>query len=363
MTGFPGQSREVWAYKNWRWGGYKQRTPGEYPGLRNTNETMHPVVRYRNFCTNQGKLGADDKDAYSPPSLKGWTWPSAQKDGKIGAGKQPTTTIGPLKYTKKNLQIPESPMGKFEKQLLALYDQDPTLRKRDGSVWQKVLGGTSGPNPHIQDAVSKMSINPSNPYTTHQAQPAEKLYIGTRALVPWDEPYIKDYAHLGNQFRVGTWNGSSTAQPGGPAPFSSLATITRSSRITSIRTYFDPSVQALAGLSVHHDDGIGEWYSWGQEGYEESTFTLEDGERISKMATKAFQPEGRGGLLIFGIRLETDKGRVWTSSRGYEAFQAGKEGLVRQEAPGREWFLKGFYGALGDFLERVGPVWGKEREG
>ena len=125
-----------------------QRTPGEYPKLQNTNETMHPVVRYRHFCKNQGQLGADDKTAYSPTSLNGWNWPLAQKDGRIGAGER-TTSVGPLKYTKvgankNNLQIPESPMGKYELQLLALYDQDPALRKPEGSVWEKVLGGNHG---------------------------------------------------------------------------------------------------------------------------------------------------------------------------------------------------------------------------
>ena len=109
---------------------------------------MHPAVRYRHFCKNQGQLGAEDKTAYNPTSLNDWTWPLAQKDGRIGAG-QATTSSGPLKYTKvsadkKNLQIPESPMGKYEKQLLALYDQDATLKARDGSIWEKVLGGKNG---------------------------------------------------------------------------------------------------------------------------------------------------------------------------------------------------------------------------
>ena len=125
-----------------------QRTPGEYPNLQNTNETMHPVIRYRHFCRNQGQLGADDKTAYNPRSLDSWTWPLAQNNGRIGAG-QRTTSIGPLKYTKvgannDNLQIPESPMGKFELQLLALYDQDPALKKAEGSVWETVLGGVEG---------------------------------------------------------------------------------------------------------------------------------------------------------------------------------------------------------------------------
>ena len=125
-----------------------QRTPGEYPRLHNTNETMHPAVRYRHCCKNQGQLGADDKTAYDPPSLKGWTYPPNQTDGRIGKGRT-TTSHGPLKYTKpgaqnQTVQIPESPMGKYEMQLLALYDQDRKLQARDGSIWEKVLGSQDG---------------------------------------------------------------------------------------------------------------------------------------------------------------------------------------------------------------------------
>ena len=144
-----GRSQEVYRNpNNIGWGGYEQRTPSEYAGLENTNETMHPAIRYRHFCKNSGKLGAEDKVAFNPSSLNGWTWPSAQKDGRIGAGSQ-TTTTGPLIFSKtnaqkKNITMAESILGKYEKQLLALYDQDPTLRQRDGSVWTKVLGGTEG---------------------------------------------------------------------------------------------------------------------------------------------------------------------------------------------------------------------------
>ena len=98
---------------------------------------MHAAVRYRHFCANQGHLSSDDKAAYNPGSLDGWTWPSTQDDGRIGAPGS-AHTVGPLKYTKGNLQIPESPMGKYEKQLLALYNADL------GSIWEKVLGGKNG---------------------------------------------------------------------------------------------------------------------------------------------------------------------------------------------------------------------------
>lgn len=109
---------------------------------------MHPIVRYRHFCKNHSQLGAEDKTAFDPSSLDGWTWPSAQKDGRIGIG-EPITSPEPLNFSKvhaqkKTITIPESPMGKSEKHLLAIYDQDPVLQKRDGSVWTKVLGGEGG---------------------------------------------------------------------------------------------------------------------------------------------------------------------------------------------------------------------------
>ena len=154
LKAFTGRSKEVWQFPaNLLYGRTVQRTPGEYPKLQNTNETMHPVVRYRHFCKNQGQLGAEDKTAYNPKSLNSWTWPLAQKDGRIGAG-QRTASVGPLKYTKvdgnrNSLQIPESPMGKFELQLLALYDQDPALQKSKESVWDKVMGGIDGYVPFL----------------------------------------------------------------------------------------------------------------------------------------------------------------------------------------------------------------------
>ncbi|KAL8707608.1 MAG: hypothetical protein Q9220_007395 [cf. Caloplaca sp. 1 TL-2023] len=350
-----GRSGEIYTFKNVGWGGRVQRTPGEYPGLKNTNETMHPVVRYRHFCKNKDHLGADDGSAFNPSSLNGWTWPSAQKDGKIGEG-QPTTVSGPLKYTKGGLQIPESPMGKYEKQLLAIYNEDPGLQARDGSIWEKVLGGKTGPGQHVKDGIALMKKPLINPYSGSTTQPSSKLYIGKQPAVSWDEPYLKDYAHLGNIYRVGSWNGNETCAQGGPAPFSSLCTITPNSKIVSVRSFYDPDMQALAGFSVYHQDNIYEWYTWGQEGYEESTMTLAEGEKIVKMETKAFKPAQKD-LLICGMKLTTDKGQTWSSCGGYD--QLSNDMVVSEDAPGPECSLKGFYGGLGDFVDRLGPVWGK----
>ncbi|KAL8766373.1 MAG: hypothetical protein Q9209_006843 [Squamulea sp. 1 TL-2023] len=350
-----GRSKEIYTFQNIGWGGRVQRTPGEYKGLKNTNETMHPAVRYRRFSKHQGQLGAEDGTAFDPSALNGWTWPSAQKDGKIGAG-QPTTISGPLKYTKGNLQIPESPMGKYEKQLLALYDEDPALVARDGSIWEKVLGGRKGPSQHIMDGVKKMKKGFVNAYEDSTTQQAESLYIGRRAPVSWDEVYLKDYAQLGVMYRVGSWNGNKTATEGGPAPFNSLCSIRQSSKIVSIRSFYDSDLQALAGFSVYHQDDIYEWYTWGQEGYEEANLTVAEDEKIVKMETKAFKPANKE-LLIHGMKLTTDKGQTWTSCGNYD--QLSNDMVVAEDSPGSEWYLKGFYGALGDFVDRLGPIWGK----
>ena len=155
-----GRSRDI--YPSRKWGGKQLRTPmmycqpkvfpagympwsteyiaqGTVP-LKNTNETFHPSLRYRHFCKNQGKLDAHDQGPYNPESMSAWTWPSAQKDGQIGS-----TATGSTTYSRtigQNItEVKESTMGYYEQLLLAIYDQDPTLRKRDGSIWKKVLGG------------------------------------------------------------------------------------------------------------------------------------------------------------------------------------------------------------------------------
>ncbi|KAL8726310.1 MAG: hypothetical protein Q9166_006788 [cf. Caloplaca sp. 2 TL-2023] len=345
-----GRSKEISTlFQNLGWGGIEPRTPGQYTGLKNTNETMHPAVRYRHFCQNMKHLGADDRTPYKPSALKGWTWPSAQKDGKIGEN-PPTTTLGPLKYTKGNLQIPESPMGKYEKQLLALFNEDL------GSIWEKVLGGRNGPSQHIKDGVEKMKKGFANAYRDTKTQQAESLYIGRRPPVSWDKAYISDYAQLGGMYRVGSWNGNETAMEGGPAPFTSLCSITPNSKIVSIRSFYDSNLQALAGFTVYHKDDIYESYTWGQEGYEEATLTVAEDEKIVKMETKAFKPANHQ-LLIHGMKLTTNKGQTWTSCKNYD--QLSKNMVVSENSPGSEWYLKGFYGALEDFVGRLGPIWGK----
>ena len=116
---------------------------GDY--LRNTNETFHPVVRYRHGCKRQAKLGYDDKGSYGPENMNDWTWPQTQADGRIGVSPS-TTSPDPLLWSRSKkgqgkLDCQESRMGKHERLYLAFYDQDKELRDRDGSIWKQILGG------------------------------------------------------------------------------------------------------------------------------------------------------------------------------------------------------------------------------
>lgn len=113
--------------------------------LSNTNETFHPVVRYRRFSGNRETLGADDKEPYNPIAMKDWKWPSAQKDGRIGADTAGKSDPKFFEYSKiikgGAVTVQESPMGWYEQLVLAIYDQDPELRRNHDSIWTKVLGG------------------------------------------------------------------------------------------------------------------------------------------------------------------------------------------------------------------------------
>ena len=105
--------------------------------LLNTNETFHPVIRYRHFCRNHERLGATDKLDFAPKNMTDWTWPLACKDGRIGAG-EPIASDEPMVFSRlkdgTKIELQESPMGKYEKWYLAMYDQDPGFHKRDGNV-------------------------------------------------------------------------------------------------------------------------------------------------------------------------------------------------------------------------------------
>ena len=113
--------------------------------LEKTNETFHPLLRYRHYCSNEKTLGAQDHKSYETKSLDGWTWPTEQLDGRIGS-KRSSASTSSFTYTKnkgkETVKVQESRMGYYEQLLLAIYDQDPALREAyEGSIWKKVLGG------------------------------------------------------------------------------------------------------------------------------------------------------------------------------------------------------------------------------
>ena len=135
--------KPVWKHA-WLWGDYVE----EGAFLRNTNETFHPVVRYRQFCKRQGKLSYRDNGSYDPGSMKEWAWPRTQTDGRVGDASA-IRSRDSLEWSRQRkeddkmieLKYKESPMGEYEKMYLAFYDQDKELRDRDGSIWKQVLGG------------------------------------------------------------------------------------------------------------------------------------------------------------------------------------------------------------------------------
>ena len=122
------------------------------PFLKNTNETFHPAIRYRRFCSRHDTLGYNELVGFNPGELqkdKGWEYPPAQTDGRIGNGTLVAST-GPLayKFTRtekgKSEVLPpylETTMGKHELLYLAFYDQDEKSQTGDPSVWKQVLGG------------------------------------------------------------------------------------------------------------------------------------------------------------------------------------------------------------------------------
>ena len=105
------------------------------PLLKNTNETIHPSVRYRHFCKNCERLGIEDQGCYDPKALADWNWPRVLKDAKA--------SFAEMKYSKKSdnaVTIRESPMGRHEQILLALHDQTYPANNGQG-VWERVVGG------------------------------------------------------------------------------------------------------------------------------------------------------------------------------------------------------------------------------
>ncbi len=165
-----GRTHNLWYYPPDKFrlakcGGTLDRKAGSYKApeakleryLQNTNETFHPIIRYRLFCNKAASLGYEDCEPYAPELLKQWTKPQAQSDGRIG--QQPAVgTPGPSTYeftragirnggwtskTPPGQKVPftESKMGNLELVYLAFYDQDKDMKDKDGSIWKRVVGG------------------------------------------------------------------------------------------------------------------------------------------------------------------------------------------------------------------------------
>ncbi|KAI9793031.1 MAG: hypothetical protein M1833_000852 [Piccolia ochrophora] len=164
--------------------------------LEETNETIHPSVRYRLYGKNEGKkLGAYDKADFNPGGLFGWS-PPLKDDAKGFVGAKAATVLGPPGNTagsagtatpapkpknlganlepkstgkvwtklvpkvevsagsfiggwgahkerpKRDLNLHESDLGYYEQLLLALYDQQTEEFK---GVWKAVLGEDGPP--------------------------------------------------------------------------------------------------------------------------------------------------------------------------------------------------------------------------
>ena len=117
----------------------------------------------------------------------------------------------------------------------------------------------------------------------------------------------------------------------------------------------DDTKKCLAQMSFHFTDGTEASCGWGilimqlrQE------VTLAADEKLITIETKAYSPEGEK-LVMGRVKLTTSRESVWASD-DYD----GINGIVvAEDAPGPEWFLKGFYGGQSEFVHRIGPVWGK----
>ena len=204
---------------------------------------------------------------------------------------------------------------------------------------------------------SKPSVPSQQPSKAPSDAPApQALYAGKRPATEWDTLLMKDYATLGNSYRVGSWNGSDTCSGDGEAPFSCLGTTQTNSKIKTLEFLYDDKAKALAGFYSYYNDNINEWYNWAEEAYTKTTLTLANDEAVVGIETKAGKSAVGQEIVVQGLKLTTDKGQVWTSSQ-YD--QLGGDSAVTENAPGSGWALKGFYGAIGTNINRLGPVWGK----
>ena len=167
--------------------------------------------------------------------------------------------------------------------------------------------------------------------------------------------------------KLGSWNGDSTimSSPTGLkdqsyVTFTGLSKLKTGHSIAEIGSGVYTRKKAVAGISIVYDDDVWDHpgaYVTGDTIKSAPTLVLSDGEKIIKMETKASIPAGEDRNRIRGLKLTTDKGRVWKANDAYDEVNDAQ--VVAEEAPKGGWFLKGFYGAESRyFISRLGPIWG-----
>ncbi|KAL9044333.1 MAG: hypothetical protein Q9214_002520 [Letrouitia sp. 1 TL-2023] len=347
------------------WGGF----------LQNTNETFHPVIRYRCWCKRQGKLGSNEQGEYNPKHLQtNWKYPQAQNDGRIGQG-TPTTSSGPLIYeytrvdkTREKLVYSESVMGKHELLYLAFYDQDKEVQTGDTSIWKQVLGGDGPPENVLNDMNNIISLvkHPELP------KPADKpsdpqiikknIYIGKQPAVADDVKFYTPYLVQGNDIKYGSWNGDGTlianSRVDNYFAFTGLDRISMTGKIRNISGVYNSTQESVRSIITKYLDGaLHTICTVAADRLAPSDYKDFSDSKITKFETKARVPKGRDNSRIIGLRLTTNEGTVWTLNPDYDDITDAQ--VVTEDAPFPGWELKGFYGAETlSYIGRLGPIWG-----
>ena len=193
------------------------------------------------------------------------------------------------------------------------------------------------------------------------------IYIGKEPAVEDDIRFNSYYNAQSNDIKLGSWNGDSTPMSSPVAlkdqsyvAFTGLSKLKVGHKIVEISSGIYTTESAVAGISVLYDDDIWDHpgtYVMGTTIQSAPTLILSDEEKIIKMETKASIPAGETRNRIRGLKLTTDKGKVWKVNDAYDEINDAH--VVVEESPKGGWFLKGFYGAESrHFISRLGPIWG-----
>ena len=113
--------------------------------LENTNETFHPTVRYRRFCSRNAKLGYNEFYPYAPEALdKDWEWPPTRNNqGSATAPGQSNYSLNRKEDngTLQKKSYSESAMTRLEQIYLAFYDQDSFFQiTGEEKIYKQIFG-------------------------------------------------------------------------------------------------------------------------------------------------------------------------------------------------------------------------------